>query len=404
VLILFALVAMGAAPLLPDDGTSAGRVRMVETVCLGATGFFIFVIAIFLSSSSLAREIEARRIYNLATKPVTRGGIILGKFIGAMIVNLALVAGMGLISYGAIRAAGLRAETDDVLASREAVVAWRLTPPAPPGPEGDSRLLDVSPDKPTIWSFKGLQGVKAREREAWIVIQVYAGAVRPLADLDVTIRNPATGVSRAPQLRVTSGRAERFSFPTELISDSGELDISMAPAPSTGAVFIRPRTCIAVMRLAGTFAGNLAKELLLILTAAALLTMVSIAGASGLSFPVAALVGLFVLVSGNLAQYVLTATEEQAASRTLSPSQAAAAADEKPPAPGLGKRIMDKTGHTLARIMPNLARYDAADMLADGRCIPWSLIGEAFFWVLLVRGGICAAAAWLILEHRELAA
>jgi ABC-type transport system involved in multi-copper enzyme maturation permease subunit len=78
-------------------------VRQSLKICLFATGVVVMLSSIILACTNLPKEIESRVIYTVVTKPVTRLEIILGKVIGFARVSFAIVAIMGLFTWGYMR-------------------------------------------------------------------------------------------------------------------------------------------------------------------------------------------------------------------------------------------------------------------------------------------------------------
>ena len=95
VLALFAAVILFLSPLLPTDGTAPGRVRLIISVCSAATSVVSMLVVLLIGASSLADEIESKRIYWPATKPVSRVSYLAGKYLGVLLVGGALILAMG---------------------------------------------------------------------------------------------------------------------------------------------------------------------------------------------------------------------------------------------------------------------------------------------------------------------
>jgi len=75
-------------------------IRQTTMVCLFASGLLVTLLTIILAATNLPREIENRVIYTIATKPVTRLEIVLGKVVGFARVSFWLLFIMGLFTYG----------------------------------------------------------------------------------------------------------------------------------------------------------------------------------------------------------------------------------------------------------------------------------------------------------------
>jgi ABC-type transport system involved in multi-copper enzyme maturation permease subunit len=71
--------------------------------CLFATGTVVILISIILASTNIPKEIESRVIFTVVTKPATRLELIVGKVMGFARVSLAVLAIMGLFTWGYLR-------------------------------------------------------------------------------------------------------------------------------------------------------------------------------------------------------------------------------------------------------------------------------------------------------------
>ncbi len=74
-------------------------VRQITMYCLFATGLLVAMVCIVLACTNLPAEIENRVIYTIATKPVTRLEIILGKVAGFAGISLCILLIMGLFTW-----------------------------------------------------------------------------------------------------------------------------------------------------------------------------------------------------------------------------------------------------------------------------------------------------------------
>lgn len=82
----------------PDDEMDV--VRQVLKFSLFATGLLISMVMLIVAATNLPKEIETRVIYTVVSKPTTRLEIVLGKILGFARVSAALLAVMGLFTWG----------------------------------------------------------------------------------------------------------------------------------------------------------------------------------------------------------------------------------------------------------------------------------------------------------------
>jgi hypothetical protein len=104
VIVAFLAVLLMAMPFfLQADDSPVGRVRMVLTYSLYLTTFLLSILTLFLSVSVFWNEIKGRQILMLDPKPMARATLLLGKWVGVMIINVCLLAIMLTITYMLIR-------------------------------------------------------------------------------------------------------------------------------------------------------------------------------------------------------------------------------------------------------------------------------------------------------------
>ena len=99
VLTILLLTAVVALPLMiKDDGTAQGFTQILLTYTLSLTTGLLGFSTLWLACGTLARDIEECQMQVVAVKPVARWQIWIGKWIGLLLLNGALlvVAGVGI--------------------------------------------------------------------------------------------------------------------------------------------------------------------------------------------------------------------------------------------------------------------------------------------------------------------
>src|ERR1039457_767436 len=89
VLLLGAVV--GLPLLIKDDGTARGFTQILLTYTLGAITALLGLSTLWLACGTLARDIEECQMQMVATKPIARWQIWLGKWLGIMSLNAVLL-------------------------------------------------------------------------------------------------------------------------------------------------------------------------------------------------------------------------------------------------------------------------------------------------------------------------
>ena len=98
--VLIVLITVPCLYLLAEgDGTIKGRVQMFMNYSLGLPSFFLGILTILFSCRSLSNEIVSHQIFGIASKPVPRWQIVVGKWLGVMSIDVVLLGLVGLGTY-----------------------------------------------------------------------------------------------------------------------------------------------------------------------------------------------------------------------------------------------------------------------------------------------------------------
>jgi ABC-type transport system involved in multi-copper enzyme maturation permease subunit len=93
-IVVFALVLIGASILLGQ--LSAGQdIKIIKDLGLASLGFFGVIIAIFVGTSLVHKELDKRTVFVVLTKPVQREVFLFGKLIGLLTTLTVLTLAMG---------------------------------------------------------------------------------------------------------------------------------------------------------------------------------------------------------------------------------------------------------------------------------------------------------------------
>ncbi len=75
------------------------RARVVTDVGLASISLFSVIVAVFLGSSLLYKEIERKTLYVILPKPIKRWQFLLGKFVGIVLTSLVFICIMGAVQF-----------------------------------------------------------------------------------------------------------------------------------------------------------------------------------------------------------------------------------------------------------------------------------------------------------------
>src|SRR5471032_1601944 len=101
--VLLILAVVGLPLVIKDDGTAQGFTQIILTYTLSAITALLGLSTLWLSCGTLARDIEECQIQVVATKPIARWQIWLGKWLGIVTLNAVLLAISGACVYGLLQ-------------------------------------------------------------------------------------------------------------------------------------------------------------------------------------------------------------------------------------------------------------------------------------------------------------
>lgn len=105
-ILVFAMVLIGSSILLGQ--LSAGQdVKIIKDLGLAAIGVFGVIIAVFVGTSLVHKELDRRTVFVVLTKPVNRAIFLVGKLVGLVATLTVLTAAMGTAYLGLLLLLGV---------------------------------------------------------------------------------------------------------------------------------------------------------------------------------------------------------------------------------------------------------------------------------------------------------
>jgi hypothetical protein len=429
VLLLGAVV--GLPLLIKDDGTARGFTQILLTYTLSSITALLGLSTLWLACGTLARDIEECQIQMVAVKPIARWQIWLGKWLGIMSLNAALLVLSGGSVYALMqwRATRLPASEQTILRNEVLVARGSVKP------RSYDQDIDAETDRKLKERLEKNPGLRADIAEARKQIResikaeyqivppawthewkLDLGRARhflkgqPLylrVKFNAAEKSPSgtfQGVWRVGVPRKTPlWHSEEMSLAPDTFhefriepyfDDQGLLTVTFGNLNNTALLFPL-EDGLEVLYPEGGFGLNFARGIGIIFCWMALLAALGLAAASFLSFPVAAFLSLGVLTlalsSGTLANAVSEGTLMGYNEET------------------------GKTGHSnldlvaipvfrLVLQVVNLAKdFSPIDSLSTGRSISWGQLGLAFGQIVGLLGGSLAGFGIVVFNRRELA-
>jgi hypothetical protein len=431
VLLLASVIALPL--LIKDDGTARGFTQILLTYTLSTIAALLGLSTLWLACGTLARDIEDCQIQVVATKPIARWQIWLGKWLGIMSLNAALLALSGACVYGLLqwRATKLPADQQAILRS-EVLVSRGSTKERSFDAEIEKeaervlqeRLKQARVAANDIPEFKrqvheqikaGFQAVPPGAIRPWeIDLSSVKSAVRTqplfirikfLTPPDAsTLATYATmwqiGAPDSPRqwqtnfLSMAPETFHEFQIPPNLIDDKGQLVI-LFRNPNTTTLLFQLEDGMEVLYREGGFALNFARGLGIIFCWMALLAALGLASATFLSFPVAAFVALSVLIVTFSSTTLSTAVSEGSLFGYNEEQNTTVRTHADTVIIPLFKAML-----TVINLVRN---FSPIDSLSTGRSITWGELGLAFGQIVVLLGGLLGLIGIAIFSRRELA-
>ena len=430
VLLLAAVV--GLPILIKDDGTARGFTQILLTYTLSVITALLGLSTLWLACGTLARDIEECQIQIVATKPIARWQIWLGKWLGIMSLNAALLALSGAGVYGLLqwraaklpaaeqivlreqvlvargsakessREAAIEAETEQILQARlknspvNTVDVPEVRKQIRELVRADFQL--VPPGYPHEWQIDlGFAKNFLHDKPLQLRVKFNSAQKSPsgtfvaLWQVGVPGKTP---YQRLEPMSLAPDTFHEFQIPPNLFDDQGVLTVDFVNPNDTSLLFPL-EDGMEVLYPEGGFALNFARGLGIIFCWMALLAALGLMAASFLTFPVAAFFSLAVVVmvlsSGTLAEAVDAGTVVGGNGETGAMGHSAA------------DMVLIPLFKALLTVINLVKTFSPVDALSSGRSITWTELGAAFGQIVLLLGGIIGGTGILLFNRRELA-
>jgi len=347
-LLLLAILALPAT--IKSDGTLAGYVQLLLVYTLGAVFALLSLASVWAGCAAVAAEIESRQIQLIMTKPVHRAQIWLGKWLGLMAVNFALLAFSGIITYtllfGSLRRMNLSDAERTVLREELLVARIPVRPPAPqletavwrerlarrarggePAARDEAEALReirarllaescaVPPGESRQWRFTVPDRLISEEHP--LLVRYKLSSSR-LGSGTLTgrwvFRDAAGQVLWETETHAAPGVIRSFMAPTAVAQAAGNgltVEYHNIGAES-GTVMFNPEDGLILLFHRGGLAANFIRALAILFMRLALLVALGVTAGCLFSMPVAVFISMFALALINAGGFIQGVIAEQA--------------------------------------------------------------------------------------------
>jgi hypothetical protein len=431
--VLLILAVVGLPLLIQDDGTARGFTQILLTYTLSSITALLGLSTLWLSCGTLARDIEECQIQVVATKPIARWQIWIGKWLGIMSLNAALLALSGGCVYGLLEwranklpadvqkelreqvlvARGSAKEKDfsaEIDAEAKQILQERLkNNPVTVAdlPEVEKQIREqvkaqyqvVPPGYEHEWQIDlGFSKNDLHDKPLQLRIKFNAAQKSAsgtcLALWQIGVPETAKVWRTETPMSLAPDTFHEFQIPPNLFDTNGVLTIIFVN-PNATALLFPLEDGLEVLYPEGGFALNFVRGLGIIFCWMALLAALGLAAASFLSFPVAAFFSLAMLLVGLSSGTLSDAIE--------SGSVGAGNAETGVAGHSVADVVLIPMFKGLLTIIRLVENFSPIDALSSGHAITWGELGLAFVQIVLLLGGIVALIGIVLFGRRELA-
>jgi hypothetical protein len=424
ILLVVLLPVMGS--VMTGDGTLKGRLQSFVSYGLSLTGFLLCLLTIVVSIYSMTSDFEQRQIYTVLTKPIRRFQLLLGKLLGVILLDVALLVLFSAVVYAitiympkffdAPEAELVQAENEfftartgltpaDVDVGKEVEDTYEKlekTGRLPPGLSRSKIIAQLTSQKKLqkraavvgqqlVWEF---DNVKPLDPAQSLFIRFkYDVSVNPpdshvFGRWDIgDYRQLEYGKIETPIYRFDRKDLIRTFYeievPADAVAEDGYLAVAFLNVPLNDTVVIfPPRDGLEVLYKADTFTTNFLRASLLILLRLIFLAVLGILASTFLSFPVAILFCLVIFFTGTISGFILESFDF------------------------LSEGISGFYYYTIRpiiRLLPQFDKINPVKFLVSARLLSWSFLAKAAGIMIGVKSLLLLLLSLLIFSYREIA-
>jgi hypothetical protein len=412
------------------DGTLLGKVQSFSSYGVSLVSMMLCLMAIAISCYSLNFELKYKQLYILVTKPVSRTEILLGKFVGLMVVNVLLLALFSSIIYAITvnMPTFSEAQADEIQRLETEFFAARAgLKPEPPIEEDRlqamileryNRLKDsdelpqgatvnevfkiirgqilmqaksLGPGEDFVWRFNKVYPSDESETifvrfkltavtsagSDGIATQWVAGDLRKLEEG----KRPDFPIYYSDVRRDPTRTARELQIPAGVVAQDGYLEIGMQNL-HYNQVTIIPED-VEVLYRRGGFGMNFFRASLMILVRLTFLTAMGVSFSTWLSFPVAIFVAITIYFIGTVNGFIFDSLELLSTSMGL---------------------LYTFTIKPMLSLLPKFdGRFNPSPMIVSARMIEWWFVGLNILTTAVARSLVLIGLGILVFNRKEIA-
>ncbi len=430
ILLIVLLPAMGVS--MTGDGTLKGRLQTFVSYGFSLTSFLLSLLTIVVSVYSLTSDIQQKQIYTVLTKPIRRFQLLLGKLLGIILLDVALLVLFSAVIYAIIiytpkfykasqaeraqldnefftaRAGLIPPEVDVKQEADDTYNKLEETGQLPPdvtdnkiSRENYKKNLEqsiklgkraVAVGHELVWEFHNVKpldpnqsffirfkyDVSVNPPNLQVFSNWFAGDDRQLK-YGAKVQTPIYSFERKDLIRTF----HEIEVPADCVAEDGYLAVGFFNALLNNTVVIfPPEDGLEVLYKADTFTANFIRAVFLILFRLIFLACLGILASTFLSFPVAVLFCLTIFFTGIISGFCLESFDYL--SKNLS-------------------SIYSYTVRPIVQLLPQFDKFSPTKFLVPARLLSWSLLAKVAFSLICIKAVLLWLVALLIFSYKEIA-
>jgi len=428
VIVLLAALLPMMSLVMGGDGKLLGKLQTFSSYSLSLVGLMLGVLTIAVSAFTLSDEIRRRQIFLTVTKPISRWQLLLGKFLGVIILDLILLITFAALVYGLTclipyiteasplerliaqnefftAREGLKVQEDkDQLNKRveERYLQLKKENRLPESMtqveimvqlvnEERTRQQSINPGQTRQWDFHGVRPSTDPNTMIFVRFKYDAAAIAPdgkvyglwsVGDLpgymQGSLTTPIYNVSRNAPTRVV----QEYAVSARAVTREGDLSVGFLNSPELNVSTVMVQD-LEVLYKVGGFTNNYCRALLLLMIRLVFLAALGITLTTWLSFPVAMLGCVAVFAIGTINGFVVESIEGLGA--------------------GMGI-IYQFTVHPFLMLLPRFdGDFSPTQYIIAGKAIPWLFLLKVAGQTIGLKSLLLMLLGMLVFRSREVA-
>ena len=342
-----------------------GRLRLLVSYGLGIPAVLISLVTLVYSTGSLSRDVDRRFVYLVATKPLRPAQILLGKLLGVVVLDAALLLSVLLVFSVNVWFLTIGQPVRQQEAAQQQFFVARLG--VFPGLDETTK---VPPGHESALTFRGLPDSRSSGERLLIRFKIYASPYETI-QVDTRWRCVGTGGEAVRARRITQSTHHLLEVPSTLVGENGLLTIFLRndEAADSGVHLLVPPESVEVLFVYGGFAANVGRVALVLMGHFTFLAVLGLLGAALFSLATANLLAFLVYIAGTVSGYLKESLRVFDSFGQFGLLVA-----------GVGERFLE--------LVPDFSGENPLDLLVDGRAIAVSALLAGLGWTLVVRSGV----------------